>query len=173
MSQIELNISLTLPSTSLCSNQFSPSLTIAPVLVKDTTIYQVVWARIMPRRLSVPFSLCVHPHTHAQYWWFYSYDALLNSDLFLHPHCQNCNSKLHYFLPSLLQKPPLTISFKSLLLVLPHQSKCLTLEQLRAQSIDHVSIYSSSLVISSSHIMFNIIYVPSTSQILASEAHIP
>ena len=84
----------------------------------------------------------------------------LTLTLFTHPHCQNCNSKLYYFLRSLLQNPPLTISFKSLVLVLPRQSNCLTLEQFRVQSIDHVSIYISSLAISASHIVFSIIYVP-------------
>lgn len=96
----------------------------------------------------------------------------LTLTLFPHPHCQNCNSRLHYFLRLLLQKPPLTISFKSLVLVLPHQSNCLTLEQFRVQSIEHVSIYISSLVISASHIVFSIIYVP-TPQFLASKGHLP
>lgn len=96
----------------------------------------------------------------------------LTLTLFPHPHCQNCNSKLHYFLGALLQDPPLTISFKSLVLVLPRQSNCLILEQFRVQSINHVSTYISSLVISASHIIFSISYVP-TPQFLASKKNLP
>ena len=79
----------------------------------------------------------------------------LTLTLFPHPHCQN--SKLHYFLGALLQDPPLTISFKSLVLVLPRQSNCLILEQFRVQSINHVSTYISSLVISASHLNISLL----------------
>lgn len=34
-----------------------------PVLVNGNTVYQVVWARLIPQRLPVPASLHVHPHT--------------------------------------------------------------------------------------------------------------
>lgn len=76
MSQTEFNIFLTPPSTSFCSNQFSTTLLMSRVLINGTTIYQVVWARIMPRRPPVPFSLCSLPlYSHAQSWWFYFHNA--------------------------------------------------------------------------------------------------
>ena len=170
MFQIKLNISLTLLFPSAQTS--SPPLIMSPELVNDTTIYQVAWARTMPGGFLWPsLSLsALTPTLNAED--FTPMMTCLILTLFPHPHCQNCNAKLHYFLRLLLQKPPLTSSFKSLVLVLPRQSNCLTLEQFRVQSIDHVSINISSLVISASHMVFSITYVP-TPQFLASKGHLP
>lgn len=133
MFQIELNISLALLFPTAQTS--SLLLIMSPVSVNDITIYQVAWARTMSGGFLWPsLSLCpplTPPRLNAG-----DYTPMmtcLTLTLFPHPHCQNCNSKLHYFLRSLLQDPPLTISFKSLVLVLPHQSNCLITEQFRVR----------------------------------------
>lgn len=80
-----------------------------------------------------------------------------------------CNSEPCYFLLSLWKTSLLMIYFKSLSLASDHWSKCLTLEYLGAQSLDHDSIFSCSFTISSSFMMLNIIDVPSAPQFLAPD----